>query len=1046
MKKETSTSQLMSDTKFYSDYARWDDGLGRYESWEEAVERVMQMHRTKYADKITPELEAVFGYIQEAYNNKDMLGAQRALQFGGKQLLEKNARMYNCFAQGTRFVTDKGIKDFSDFSDGDTITVLTHKNRWKQAKVRSYGMQVLNKIEFNTRVNAESTIGRTVYATPNHRWLLKDGTETTSLEVGHQTIPLQGQVFDYDSAEPFEKLYWCYGYVYGDGTKVKDRDGNYKYSMVRLCRQGEDVKDYLTRFEEMGFASSSSLSLDGDCMVYTGSYLKTPPNPETDSPNLIRAFIYGYLAADGTKNRNFNGLSNRYSSLQSSEDSHSNIFRSLSAVAGEHVVREIDLTGEVTNFAPNGRKPTTKFVLRNSFGRGYNWTVRSIEEAVKEEEVWCLEVEDDQSFVLEGGIVTGNCVSSYADRPSFFGEFMWLMLCGCGAGFSVQEHHVAKLPDIKTRGKSVKKFLVPDSIEGWAEAFDVLFSSFFTSNTKHPEFQGHPIWFDFSQIRPKGAHISGGFKAPGPEPLAQALRKVELILTNAGKRIKPIEVYDACMHMADSVISGGVRRSATICLFSKTDKEMIAAKTGNWFIDNPQRGRSNNSVVLLRDELTLEEFAEIMKSVEHSGEPGFIFTDNTEFTFNPCVEIGKYPVNSKGESGWQACNLTEINGSHCNTPEDFYKACKAASAMGTLQAGYTSFDFLGQVSEEIIEREALIGVSVTGWMNNPEVLFSEEVMREGARIVKETNKQVAAMLGINPAARTTCVKPSGNASVLLKTASGIHGEHAPRYIRHVQMNNESEVLSTIKELFPDMVESSVWSTNGTDSVVAFPVISKQGSVYKADLKGVKQLDYVKRAQQVWVEEGTNVELCTHPLLRHNVSNTIDVDSWEDVTQYLYDNRKWFSGVSLMAGSGDKAFPQAPFTEVLTAEEAIEKYGPAAMFASGLVTRAIDSFSDLWQAIACATGRGESLSNQTHENAGKRDWVRQFDKFAANNFDGDKEKTGDCLKDVYNLHKWHKITNKVTDIDLKDFLKQKRFVDADSLAGAACAGGVCEITF
>jgi ribonucleoside-triphosphate reductase len=230
-----------------------------------------------------------------------------------------------------------------------------------------------------------------------------------------------------------------------------------------------------------------------------------------------------------------------------------------------------------------------------------------------------------------------NCVSSYADRPAFFGEFMWLMLCGCGAGFSVQRHHIGKLPALRSRSKSVKKFVVPDSIEGWAQAFDVLFSSFFTGGGKHPEFEGHPVWFDLSQIRPKGAFISGGFKAPGPEPLQLALAKVEALLTKAKGPLRPIEVYDACMFMADAVISGGVRRSATICLFSKDDEEMIKAKTGNWFNENPQRGRSNNSVMLVRDEVTFEEFQTIMKSVEHSGEPGFIFTDSLEFTFNPLI-------------------------------------------------------------------------------------------------------------------------------------------------------------------------------------------------------------------------------------------------------------------------------------------------------------------------------------------------------------------------------------------------------------------------
>jgi len=363
-----------------------------------------------------------------------------------------------------------------------------------------------------------------------------------------------------------------------------------------------------------------------------------------------------------------------------------------------------------------------------------------------------------------------------------------------------------------------------------------------------------------------------------------------------------------------------------------------------------------------------------------------------------------------------------------------------------LQAGYTDFGFLGQASKEIIEREALIGVSITGWMNNPTVLFDPDVMKKGAEIVKSTNKMVAELIDINQAARTTCAKPAGNASVILQTASGIHGEHAPRYIRHVQMNKESEVLQSLQSAFPDMVESSVWSTNGTDAVIAFPIISKPGSIYKSDLLGVKQLEYVKLAQQVWVEHGTNVELCTHPKMRHNISNTISVDNWEEVTKYLYENREWFCGVSLMAAMGDKAFSQAPFTEVFTAEEIVLKYGAASMFASGLITRGLDAFGDLWAATSCASGYGENLSVESHENANKRDWVRQFNKFASNHFDGDTTMTANCLKDVYNLHKWSKITSKLGDVDMRDYLKDKQYVDVGTLSGAACAGGACEITF
>lgn len=637
-----------------------------------------------------------------------------------------------------------------------------------------------------------------------------------------------------------------------------------------------------------------------------------------------------------------------------------------------------------------------------------------------------------------------NCTSSYCDRPAFFGEFMYMLLCGAGAGFSVQWHHINKLPDIKndlSNGKHTH--VIEDSIEGWAKAFDVLLSSYFVDGGKHPYFNNSHILFDYSAIRPKGAFISGGFKAPGSEPLKKAIEHVRAILDTVTtvRKLKPIEAYDICMHMADAVIAGGVRRSATICLFSKDDEEMIKAKTGNWYLDNAQRGRSNNSAVLLRNETTFEEFQQIMKSVEHSGEPGFIFTDSTEFTYNPCVEIGKIPTTDSGESGWQGCCLTEINGGKSNTPEDFYYQCYVASAMNTLQAGYTDFKFLSPAAKECFEKEALLGVSVTGWMNNPAVLFDEEVMAKGAKIVVDTNKKVAALIGINQAARTTCVKPSGNASVLLGTASGIHGEHSNAYLRHVQFNKETEIAQLFIKENPSMVEESVWSANKTDVCVAFPIVPKKGSILKKDLLGVKQLEYVRKVQQNWVENGTNVHLCRDPRIRHNVSNTITVDDWEAVTKYVYDNRFDLCGISFLAASGDKAYSQAPNTELLTSNAIKAKYGVESLFTSALIEHALKAFNqDLWAACLLATG-DRSYLEDNHANADKFEWLKRFDKFASH-FSSPNECT-DCLKDVYNLHKVWKIDNNLQQIDWFK-IKQQSYTDIDTMGAIACSGGACEI--
>ena len=644
-----------------------------------------------------------------------------------------------------------------------------------------------------------------------------------------------------------------------------------------------------------------------------------------------------------------------------------------------------------------------------------------------------------------------NCTSSYVNRPEFFGEVFYILLCGAGAGFSVQKHHIKKLPKIQNRTKQAKGYIVEDSIEGWASALDVLMSSFFVGGGKYPDYEGRRVFFDLSQIRPKGALISGGFKAPGPEGLRRSLDKIEHLLqgividSKDPIDLKPINAYDITMHAADAVLSGGVRRSATICLFSPDDEEMMNAKTGNWFVDNPQRGRSNNSAVIVRDETTPEQFGKIMESVKQFGEPGFVFVESKEHTTNPCVEIGMYPQINK-KSGWQGCNLTEINGGKCNTEEDFYKACRAASILGTLQAGYTDFKFLTDTSKLIFDREALLGVSITGWMNNPKILFDEKILEKGAQIVKEVNREVSKIIGINAAARTTCVKPSGNASVLLQTASGIHAEHSDMYIRNVQMNKESEITQAIMKTNPYMVEESVWSAGGTDVVVSFPILPNKGSMYKDDLLGIKHLELVKKAQKHWVEAGTNEDLCADKGIRHNVSNTIIVDDWDEVEKYVFENRHSFAGISFLAMSGDKDYNQAPNTAVITADKMVKKYGNAAVFASGMVVDALKCFNNLWDACATAKGFGDDISLESSENALKNDWIRRFNKFADNYLGSDAVLAEHCLKDAYLLHKWNKIQSTLKTIDWKEDITEKKYTDVDTLAAAACAGGACEIDF
>jgi ribonucleoside-triphosphate reductase len=641
-----------------------------------------------------------------------------------------------------------------------------------------------------------------------------------------------------------------------------------------------------------------------------------------------------------------------------------------------------------------------------------------------------------------------NCVSSYVDRVEFFQECMYFLLCGCGTGFSVQKHHVAKLPPMSPRDGHAKIFVVLDSIEGWSDAVGALISSYVPTQhiTPFPNFQGHHIAFDYSQIREKNSKISGGFKAPGPEGLRTALGLIETLLDKATKggtvQLEPIQVYDIVMYFCDAVLSGGVRRAATICLFSPEDREMLMAKTGGWRKEHPQRARSNNSVVLVRSSVTEADFAELFHGIKEFGEPGFLFVDHRDITVNPCVEIGMWPQTVQGISGWQGCNLVEINGGKCDTPVKFYEACRAAAIMATLQAGYTNFRYLPNTTKEIFEREALLGVSVTGWANNPEVLFNTDIQREGAEIVKGTNRLIAEYIGINQAARTTCVKPAGNSSVLLMTPSATAGEHAPQYFRNMQMNKDNDVAKIFAKYNPEAVEEGVWEKSGRDWCFSIPIVAPKDSLFKQHLVGINQLELVRLVQNNWIEYGTNEHLCVNPVVRHNVSNTIQVSDWDETRDYLFRHREDFAGVSLLGVSGDKAYAQAPFTEVFTRKQLLDFYGDAALFASGLIVDGMHVFNDdLWD--ACDQALDYECKETMKKNFAKDDWVRRCRKFADNYFNGDVGETTHCLKDLYNYHKWVKVTKSLVSIDWVAENIKPEYVNVDTLASIACVGGVCD---
>ena len=951
-----------------------------------------------------------------------------------------------------------------------------------------------------------------------------------------------------------------------------------------------------------------------------------------------------------------------------------------------------------------------------------------------------------------------NCSSTYIDRPEVFKQIMYLLLSGCGVGFSVQKRHIVKLPSIKKRSNQTITYVVPDSIEGWSLALDELMMSYFNGTEK--------IRFDYSLIRPKNSLIANRFLAPGHEPLKRSIEIIEGLIDsylgdNTETKLHSVIVYDIICHASDAVLAAGLRRSALICLFDKDDEGMINSKTGDWYITHPQRGRSNNSAVLVRGEYTEEEYQFFAQRIKEFGEPGFLIVDDDRFCTNPCQpkwatvltpkgirtlgdvsigdkiwseegwttvinkwstgikdvfsykttggefvgtedhrlvsngikekakycdsidilegsvasvrhnaqtimdglvlgdggihkasndliilyigdndkdyftsEVGRfilkerlgisqyayeiqttisseelpamhervipkryfegnsdeaasllrglysangsvvrnrityktsspilrdqiqlllsslgiksyfttnktkdikfvngvytckesydinvsadrdkfvtligflqkyknekintavkggskisYPISSvnyisteevfditvdnsshtywtggvnvsncaeisfipinpfNGNSCISFCNLNEISAKGINSLEEFLGRVKAAVLLGTMQCGYTEFPFLGKDTEELVSWESLLGISITGWFDNPE-LFNEDWLQKGAAYAKEVNAELAAKLGLNASARMTCVKPSGNASVILGTASGIHPAHSRNYFRIMQLNKDNEVCKWLKENRPDMLEDSVWSANNTDYAVYVPITEDDGAIFKSDISGIAFLDKVKLVQQNWVIPGTNKDLGYSKSITHNVSNTVLVDDWEETFEYVHKNNKYFCGISFIPNTGDKDYKQAPFTSVLMAEELLEKYGNASIFASGLIVDGLHYFNgDLWRACDHIINRSLLFKGSRDECLLQKDWVRRAKKFAKNYFKGSIENTIYCLKDVHLFHKWNIVKRDFKPVDFSEILTEPTYQDVSDYAAIACSGGSCEI--
>lgn len=555
-----------------------------------------------------------------------------------------------------------------------------------------------------------------------------------------------------------------------------------------------------------------------------------------------------------------------------------------------------------------------------------------------------------------------NCSATLIDRPRAFAEALYLLLSGCGVGYSVQYRHVDKLPPIVHQTGEVIHHVIEDTIEGWADAAEALVNGAIV---------GVHVEFAYHKVRDKGALLrTSGGRAPGHLPLRRALERARAILLGAqGRQLRPFECHEILCHFADAVLAGGIRRSAMICLFSLDDGELLHCKADpNWFEKKPWLARANNSVVLKRDEINEEQFRRVFKMTKMYGEPGFFFVSDWDHVCNPCAEIGLDPVriNESGSksTGWAFCNLTEINAALLKTEQDFLDAAKAAAIIGTLQAAYTDMPYLGRVTQDIVRRDALIGVGMTGIQDSPDIALDPGIQARVASAVVSWNEVYAERIGIRPAARCTTIKPSGTTTLELSDTvpggalgSGIHPLHHDKYIRRVTANEMEPPFQAFRAANPAMCEKMPdgnWS-------ISFPVKAGENSRLRGHYGAIEFLEMVRSTYQNWIVPGTARE-SEKSGLRHNVSNTVTVKEheWDDVATYLYEHRNDFGAVSFLPDDGDRVYAFAPFESVKTPEqerrwrELVLAYKPV----DYLAVREDGDFTSLTGENACAGGACE----------------------------------------------------------------------------------------
>lgn len=1184
---------IISDYIFYSKYSRVKPD-GKKETWEEAVSRVMEMHYQFFDGKIKEENKDAFNKVfQEAwisYNNQEILGSQRSLQYGGPQLLKNNFRSFNCSGSycnrieffkelmelllsgcvppDTPILTENGIKRFDEVKVDEKVWSYNKETGKQELKSVIATHDIIVKSEDQIKISGSS--GYFVTSKKHPVLVLREG-KWEYLPAGQIKIGdiIRKGLFDKSDIEFNERAYFV-GSFLGDGSAYKSPKGNLTIKMngdnkevieafASLCSKYSESSfnvrlNNTDKYSVPVYETDNTISVENKLAKDWNKLIGFLPGNKAaviDAPewikksydkSIILSFLAGLIDTDGwigkedgricystvskkmkdflmeylpmfniypwcfvnkAETYTYNGFKPNYDiymisfslkgddcfsdfvsflkhPLKKAKLSSTEIVRGTKKIAipYEFLKREADYLFDDEKDRKKNRSGFIYHASEQMFVKCayYHSRQKSYKHLVEYDRV--ISIEDDLN--LDENFKDLTIEDNHSYIVGYGGQFI---LHNCGTGYSVQKVHIEQLPIIKGVANDIPKIysIIEDSIEGWANSVGDLIEAYY---------KGCPdIEFDYSQIRPEGSFVSGGFKAPGSEPLKICHNKLRKVLSKAkGRKLRPFELHLMSCIIADAVISGGIRRSAMISIFDIDDEEMLQCKTGDWFLTYPELCRCNNSVAIYED-TPKEKYDKIFEYIQQYGEPGLLFMPDTEAVINPCAEALLYPmyINSDGnkEYGWSFCNLCEINGKKIETEQDFYKACRTAAILGTFQAAYTeNLPLLSEATKKIMERDALLGVGITGMADNPRILFNERIQINGARIVKETNKEVANILGINEAARTTVIKPSGNASQLLGCGSGIHAYHFRKYIRNIQANNNEQALKEILKVNSEISNPSFWNKKN-ETVLSFPIELDDKTMVRTDFSTLDFLYRIYTTEKGWIMEGTNKEhpsSILKPKYHHNISCTVSVrdNEWKEIADWIWEHREGFCGLSFLPETGDLDYPQAPYTSYLNEKELAETYGQGAILSSGLIVDGLQVFGDIWTACNAATGKADDLLTYTdeyllsfikkHMKDGKllvnidglyvsdvnaisshlqhkvelrNDWVRRFKKFSKNHFNGDDKKCSCCLKHVNIFHQWQKIKNQKP-VDWENVQWEQEYKNVGENVATACSGGACEL--